>query len=263
MSQNSHHPSYLVGHMVDASRDDDFNHLLEKQLESLDAVTFMLAHELSGPVANIMGLAEMLKIERDGQSPAEHEFAINQIYNFGGEILTLARGLVSLLELQLSQRQLIKKPVVLRQLLSGLVDNFYLKSDEPKIIYDWQHYPEKAEVAADAEKLSKAVEELLVMMLKHTQENEKIVLSVEELQHQNVVCIFIIAETTRLPEEDIRLILEEERKLRVNDVKGRQLSGKLELITAKEIMELHHGTLELYARGPLRGFRLSLPLQTS
>jgi signal transduction histidine kinase len=143
------------------------------------------------------------------------------------------------------------------------VDNFYLKSDEPKIIYDWQHYPEKAEVAADAEKLSKAVEELLVMMLKHTQENEKIVLSVEELQHQNVVCIFIIAETTRLPEEDIRLILEEERKLRVNDVKGRQLSGKLELITAKEIMELHHGTLELYARGPLRGFRLSLPLQTS
>jgi signal transduction histidine kinase len=257
-ASDSGQPNYVVGHVNDMTSTKAFKQLLQSQVESLDAVTFLLAHELSSPVANIMGLADLLKSRVQEPDHQEYLHLYDTIYNFGGEILTLARGLVSLIELQFSRETFEKKDIPLKDMLQRLVKDFYHKPDGKKITIE-NKVNNKVIVHANPERLRKAVEEILVFLLKHIRKDQHIQLTAPTSTQPNCKEICIFTTDLDLPEKMIVEALNRSTRLNLTDVKGKQLSGMLELIIAKEITELHRGKLQFYRHHDASGLLIQLP----
>ncbi|MFP4096100.1 MAG: sensor histidine kinase [Cyclobacteriaceae bacterium] len=251
---------HLVVHLNDITRTRTNLRVLQEQVDSLDAVTFMLAHELSMPVSNIMGLAEYLKASAKEETHSQELHLYDMIYNFGGEILTLSRGLISLIELQLSRQELRRTKIAFKPLLKNILEQLYLKARENKIEVRLDEIDNELEVALNIEKFSKAVEELLVMLLKYSRREEKIYISAQPFATEPTLRLDVLADKVKLPEESIRTALNRDGRLNLEDVKGRQINGIMELIIAKEIIQLHKGQLSFILNDESQGFRISLPL---
>nr|WKN38947.1 hypothetical protein K4G66_09555 [Tunicatimonas sp. TK19036] len=251
--------NYIAGHISDITHTKEQSKFLEDQVESLDTVAFMLAHELSAPIANIMGLTEVLKSRAAQTDEVEYLPLYDSIYNFSGEVLTLARGMVSLLDLQTYKKQFPVESISLNPFIDELIRDFYLKPNTKKIILS------TAEVAADvdlnvhSEKFGKAIEELLVYLLKHIKPNSQILFSTPPVQPQEEVILHITSQYVDLPIESTKQVLSRSSRLNMLDVRGRKMHGLLELVIAKEIIELHQGRLTLCDDTTAQGFKITLP----
>jgi len=62
-----------------------------------------------------------------------------------------------------------------------------------------------------------------------------------------------------LPKESLQQVLDSSTRLQLPDVQGKKLTGMLELVIAKEIIELHKGKLSLYEADGNQGFLIQLP----
>ena len=249
----------LAGHIRDISYEKQNYELLDEQVQSLDVVAFMLAHELSAPVSNIMGLADFLKHMVSEENAREHLHLFDTVYNFGGEILTLARGMVNLINLQVEKAQRIeKRDLPLRSFLENGLKEFYYRHQKSQIKVEVELTGE-LEIHADPDKLKWAIDELLLYLLKISGKKADIIISAprEENKHDDQICIY--AENLDLPKEEIRKILQKSKRLELTDVTGRKISGMLELVIANEIVRLQGGQLSLYEKDNLEGIAIQLP----
>lgn len=249
---------YIAGHITDITYSKESHKLLEEQVESLDIVTFMLAHELSAPVANIMGLAEMLKSKIKDPDLVKYQPLYDTIYNYGREILTLAQGLVSLIDLQSSKDQLKMEEVKLKPLAEKLIKEFYLKSKYNAINVSCTEINTEVTVYVHAEKFKNAIKELLVYLLNH-KSVAQISIIIPSCSNADQTLIWISARGANLSKESIQTVLDRSLRLSTLDVKRQQVRGMLELIIAKEIIELHQGRLELLDDSQQQGFVICLP----
>lgn len=251
----------LAGNIRDVTREQEDYESLSEQVGSLDAVAFLLAHELSAPLANIMGLTDFLKSKVSDHDQEDFLYLYDTIYNFGGEIMTLSRGLVSLIKLQdrksnkISQEELPLQPFLEKEL-----QDFYLRDDKKQIELELD-FSEQVKVWADREKLKLAIGELLLYLIKMSDKAVNIYISTPEAKTQGFddICIYVTG--LDLPKESLQQVLESSTRLRLSDVQGKKLTGMLELVIAKEIVELHEGKLSLYEADGNQGFLIQLPVE--
>nr|WKN38863.1 hypothetical protein K4G66_09125 [Tunicatimonas sp. TK19036] len=248
----------IAGHIRDITHTKEHSKFLQDQVESLDTVMFMLAHELSAPITNMMGLTDMLKNKAAQAGLATDLHLYDSIYNFGGEVLTIAHGLVSLLELQSQKDPLTFTEVSLKPLLGEIINNFYLKPNTKTITLSYTDIREDASVHLHSEKFGKAIEELLVFLVRCSKADGTISLLTPPAAHPNQLELRMVAPGANLAIPSIKQVLDRSSRLSMLDVKGRAMRGMLELVIAKEIVELHQGRLELLEDQPL-GFAIKLP----
>lgn len=252
----------LVGHIRDITYEKQSYELLDEQVQSLDVVAFMLAHELSAPVSNIMGLSDFLKqvvIEEDAK---EHLHIFDTIYNFGGEIMTLARGLVSLINLQLVKTNNVKKThFKLRPFLDNELKDFYFRHQQYQIQVEYE-LSDQLEMYADQRKLKWAIDELLLYLLKMSKKRADIFISAprDEPDKGDQICVY--AKNLDLPKDEIQQVLSKSNRLELTDVAGKKISGMLELVIANEIVQLHGGKLDIYEQDDMEGIVIILPTKT-
>jgi len=250
---------YIAGHISDVTNSMEHSKLLEDQVRSLDTITFMLAHELTSPVTNMMGLSELLKSKAREAGVTQNLQLYDSIYNFGGEVLTLARGLVSLLDLQSGKEPFELEKVNLKDFVDALIANFYLKTSSKTIQLTAEQFDPDMSVQVNPVKFSRAIEEILVYMLKYTQAKGEIIISQAPGPNKEHLTIRITSHSISLSLKSIKRVLDRSSRLSMLDVKGQGVRGMLELVIAKEIIELHQGVLELLDGDEVQGFVISLP----
>jgi len=259
VTQDDNTNKFIAGHISDITYSKENHEVLREQVDSLDTVTFMLAHELSAPIANIMGLAELLKAKVGENDQKNYLNLYDTIYNFGGEVLTVARGLISLIELQAQQQELKLAPCELKALLEELVEEFYFKTDSSSSNLTFEGLNDSLKANLHSEKFTRAVEELLTYLLKHSKHEQQIRIKAEQTRGDKDVLLLITAEQLQLPAKQISSVLDRATRLNMIDVRGTQVRGMLELVIAKEIVELHHGKLSFYNENGTQGFAIILP----
>ncbi|WKN44654.1 PAS domain-containing sensor histidine kinase [Tunicatimonas pelagia] len=250
---------YIAGHISDVSNSIESSRLLQEQVESLDTVTFMLAHELSAPITNIMGLSELLKSKAAGAGLDQHLHLYDTIYNFGGEILTLAHGLVNLLHLQSSKVQFTLEETQLKPFVEKRLHNFYLKPNTRKTELSYSDIDESIIVQVEPVNFAKAIEESLVYLIKHIELNSQISITTPPSYNPNQVTICITSTGVKLSKESVERVLDRSSRLGMLDVTGLKIRGMLELVIAKEVCELHQGRLEMIDRDGEQGLMITLP----
>ena len=250
---------FIAGHISDESRSKENNQLLQEQVESLDTVTFMLAHELTSPVTNIMGLSELLKSKAADAGLDQHRHLYDTIYNFGGEILTLAHGLVNLLHLQSSKDQFTLKETQLKPFVEERLRKFYLKPNAKKIKITHSGIDENITVQIQPANFAKAIEESLIYLIKHIDSDSEISIATPPPHNSDQITICITSTDVVLPEEAVERVLDRSSRLGILDVKGRKVRGMLELVIAKEVCELHQGRLKMVDEDGKQGLKIILP----
>lgn len=249
----------VVGHIRDITREKDNYQLLSEQANSLDVISFMLAHELSAPVSNIMGLTDFLKDKLAKEGHREYLHLFDTVYNFGGEILTLARGLVSLINLQsVKSDKVSKKFFQLRPFLEEELKEFYFRHQHSQIKVEYELNAE-VQVLADQRKLRWAIDELLLYLLKVSKENADIFVDAPEGDDTAYSHICIYAHDPNIPKAEVLKVLETSSRLKLADVTGSKIKGMLELVIANEIIQLHGGRLNLFESEDRKGIEILLP----
>lgn len=252
----------IAGHIRDITYAKEYHSLLEGQVESLDTVSFMLSHELTSPITNIMGLSEVLKSRAIESGETQDLHLYDSIYNFGGEVITVARGLVSLLELQAQRNKLILTKTQLKPFMQELIENFYLKPRNNSASLLCADIREDAYAMIDTEKFGKAIEELLVFLVKRMEGDSTLsFITPPTASNQTKVCI--VGTDVDLPVKAITQVLDRSSRLSMVDVKGGAMRAMLEVVIAKEIIELHQGKLELVEDNSHRGFVIDIPFSES
>ena len=251
----------VVGHIRDTTRQREGYELLHEQVKSLDVVAFMLAHELSAPVSNIMGLADLLKQKVMEPDREAYLHLFDKIYSFGGEILTLARGLVGLIDLQETRSETIEKNTLpLKSFLENSLQDFYFRHEQTTISLA-DEVRDETLITLDEQKFKWAMNELLLYMTKICRSKSNIYIT--EASEDASQKIFIYAENIELPRDNIRQVLCLSIRLELSNVWGKKISGMLELIIANEIVRLHEGMLTFYDDQDRQGFVISLPKATA
>jgi len=250
---------YTAGHISDITHFRQNAQLLENQVENIDTIIFMLAHELSSPITNMMGLADYLRIQGEQGQHIQPAQLYETIYNRGGEVLTLVRGMISLLNFQFDRTPFTLEKVALKPFIEQLIDDFYHKPNAKNTTICCSSVSDDSTAIVQTEKFSTAIKEILVFLLKLADKNEAISLSTPTPSHANQIQLCITTSATPLPKSDIKALLSRSFRLNLSNVKGQKVQGMLELVVAKEICHLHQGMLDIVDEEGQQGLMITLP----
>lgn len=261
--ENGEQIKYISGHIRDITAEKEDYQVLEDQVKGLDTVLFLMAHELSAPTSNIIGLSEMLKYKSKSDAPENYLHFFDIISDLAGETQTITRALIGLIELQYNQEKIKTSPHSLAPLLKECTKILMFSKMHKPYTIDVEDLPAHLMVMVHDDQFSRAIEELLLYIQKYNKQQHNVKIYNQKRQNEHEIDIVIATKDISLPVESINRVLKHKERLELKDVKSNRFKGMLELIITKEILEKHSGKLALYEDHKAKGFVISLPTADS
>ncbi|ETT31725.1 signal transduction histidine kinase [Paenibacillus sp. FSL R5-192] len=230
----------------------------ERELEQskMDLITG-ISHDLRTPLTSIIGYIELLKSE-SFQDKAEYDRFIQNTYNKATHLKKLLDDLFEYTRLNEVNTRLDLKNVDLCQLLDQLLFEFEPLAQEHGIRIEKKLGNAPIMVSLDSDKIARAIDNLLMNALKYSFKPGTIHVRMS-VQHNHV--------TIEVENKGIPLTIEQKNRLfdrfyKVDysrNSEGIQSGSGLGLSIARNIADLHQGTLTLKHTRNVFIFQLSLP----
>jgi signal transduction histidine kinase/ActR/RegA family two-component response regulator len=238
-----------------------------RKLRELDQLKTLFlskaSHELRTPVAAIKGFAENLLDGALGPLQPTQRTSIERIKSNAGRLQHLIEDLLTLGRLEMGHARLQPAPLDLPGFLEHLAMDFAAQAQRQGITLRTELPDGAMDLQADAGRIRQVLDNLVHNALKFTPKGGSIVVSVRE-EADGGAAIFTVADTgPGIPEDEQLKIFERfYQGGRVNQA-APEGSG-LGLTIAREIVELHGGTLWVESRvGEGSRFRFRLPLRAT
>ncbi|SDK46716.1 Signal transduction histidine kinase [Paenibacillus sp. OK060] len=230
----------------------------ERELEKskMDMITG-ISHDLRTPLTSIIGYIELLRTE-SFQDKAEYDRFIQNTHNKATHLKKLLDDLFEYTRLTSVDTQLDLKKVDLYQLLDQLLFEFEPLAQENGIHIEKEIGDSPIMACVDSDKIARAIDNLLMNALKYSVKPGAIHIRMS-MRHEYII---IKVENKGEP-----LTIEQKSKLFDRFYKvdysrsseGIQTGSGLGLSIARNIAELHQGTLTLQHTHNVFTFQLSLP----
>ena len=205
----------------------------------IENYTQILTHELKSPLAAIRGSAELL--QEDMPIEQRKKFLVN-IQNETNRSQRIIDGLLKLSHLE-AQTQLIKKePVNFLELSQDLHDSLQHRLEAKQINLEI-HSPSDIELLCDRNLFLTALTNLLENAIHHSSPRDLIEITAEYSLESNQTIIIIKDAGTGIPDYALPRVFE--RFYSISKPNSSQKSSGLGLPFAKEVIELHQGTIQL------------------
>ncbi|HZK57258.1 MAG TPA: ATP-binding protein [Clostridia bacterium] len=205
-----------------------------------------VSHELKTPLTTIKSYTETLL---DGAID-DKKLSINFLQVVGSEterMARLVRDLLQLSDLDLRQSKWNKKAVDLKEIVEETIQKLdvSIKNKEQKIYFGSGGLEENtAVIYADRDRIGQVVLNLLSNSIKYTPKGGHININIRI--REDTLVLVIEDDGIGIPKEDLARIFE--RFYRVDKARARELGGTgLGLSIAKEIIEAHEGTIEIFS----------------
>lgn len=243
---------------------DDLNSVREQTLKSLkaaqeseqrkDDLLVYLAHDLKTPLTSVLGYLKL--IEDEPQIPPE------LIKKYTGIARTKAERLEELINeffeiTRFSTSKLSLEPVRtnLSRMLMQITYEFNPILKDKKLEWDLK-IPESIEIICDSDKMERAIDNLIRNAISYSYPQSSILFSLTQMDYGVRICVQNKGPT--IPPEKLDRIFEQFYRLdaaRSSDTGGAGLG----LAIAKEIVELHHGSITAYSEDEIVKFIIQLP----
>ena len=213
-----------------------------------------LAHDLKTPLTSVLGYLRLIEDEENLTPEMIAKYSgvarrkaerLDELIN---EFFTIARFTATKLTLEPAK-------VNLSRMLKQITFEFNPILKEKGLEWDLQ-IPDNIEIICDSDKLERTIDNLIRNAVKYSYENTTILCSLAQSPDSVRICIQNKGAT--IPPEKLKRIFEQFYRLdegRSSDTGGAGLG----LAIAKEIVELHHGTISAYSEDEVIKFIITLP----
>ncbi|MHA6528814.1 sensor histidine kinase [Paenibacillus sp. BAC0078] len=221
-----------------------------------------LSHDLRTPLTSIIGYIQLLKTE-SFQDKDEYSRFVQNTYNKAVHLRKLLDDLFEYTRLtSVDDTQLNRKKIDLFQLLEQLLFEFEPLAQENGIQIAKEIGASPISAFVDSEKIARAIDNLLMNALKYSFKPG--VIHVRMIQHSTHITIEVQNKGTPLTEDQVNKLFDRFYKVDFSrSSEGIQVGSGLGLSIARNIAELHQGSLTLHHTGDVFSFQMTLPLYTS
>lgn len=247
--------------------ENDLNHVREQSLQSLqharqieqrkEDLLIYLAHDLKTPLTSILGYLKLLEDEPN--------ISPELIQKYSGIARKKAERLQDLINeffeiTRFSTHQLSLEPAKthLSRMLMQITYEFYPILVEKGLEWELQ-IPENIEIVCDADKLERAIDNLIRNAINYSYSNTKISFSLLSTDTGVTICIQNAGQT--IPPEKLERIFEQFYRLDTSRSSATGNAG-LGLAIAREIIELHCGTITAHSKDETIQFVIQLPFDS-
>lgn len=235
----------------------------ERELEQskMEMITG-LSHDLRTPLTSIIGYIQLLKTE-SFRDKDEYSRFVQNTYNKAVHLRKLLDDLFEYTRLtSVDDTQLNRKEIDLSQLLEQMLFEFEPLAQENGIRIVKEIAPSPTNVYVDSEKIARAIDNLLMNALKYSHKPGAIELRMEKFSTH--IAIEIQNKGTPLNEDQVNKLFDRFYKVDFSrSSEGIQAGSGLGLSIARNIMELHQGSLTLHHTDDVFLFTMLLPLYNS
>ncbi|MBT2770647.1 HAMP domain-containing histidine kinase [Halomonas sp. ISL-60] len=230
----------------------------ERELEKskMDMITG-ISHDLRTPLTSIIGYIELLRTE-SFQDKAEYTRFVENTYNKATHLKKLLDDLFEYTRLTSIDTQLDLRKIDLSQLLDQLLFEFEPLAQENGIHIEKDIGNSPIMAYIDSDKIARAIDNLLMNALKYSFKPGTIYIRMN-MRHENIT-IEVENKGTPLTKEQKDKLFDRFYKVDYSrSSEGIQSGSGLGLSIARNIAELHQGTLTLLHIHNIFTFQLSLP----
>lgn len=227
----------------------------EAEQKKNDLIVY-LAHDLKTPLTSIIGYLTLLRESPD--LSVEHRAKYTGItLDKAYRLEQLINELFDITRFNLQSVVLEKNRVDLTMLLNQIVEEFYPVFAQKNIAVRTSIAP-NITLIADADKLARVFDNLLRNAVNYSYTDTQLRLFAKADEQFVYVCVRNTGD--EIPKEKLDLIFE--KFFRTDSARGTQNGGAgLGLAIAKEIVELHHGTISADSNSEYTDFTVTLPLR--
>ena len=227
-------------------------HFAEQQKNDL---IVYLAHDLKTPLTSVIGYLSLL--EESPELPLEHRakytaIALEKAYR----LEQLINEFFEITRLNLHSVPLQKSNINLSVLLLQLVSEFYPMSEAKGMTVSC-NVPSDIRIYGDADKLARVFDNLLRNAVSYGYENTPV--DIAAIQDKGYAVIRMRNQSDEIPKEKLEHIFD--KFVRLDSSRHSETGGAgLGLAIAKQITELHGGTISVRSKNGCTDFIVSFPL---
>lgn len=220
-----------------------------------DELIVYLAHDIKTPLTSMIGYLSLLN-EIDDMPKQKRKKYIGVALDKSYKLEELINELFDTARYNSEKIILEKEELNLNLMLEQIIDDFYpiLKELNKKINFN---YEEKITLYADSDKLSRGFGNLIKNAINYSKENSDI--NINASKSDKKITITIVNEGKKIPKEKLNKIFEQFYRLDSSRTSKNGGSG-LGLAIAKDIIELHNGTIKANSNEKETTFTIELPI---
>lgn len=200
-----------------------------------------VSHELRTPISMLQGYSEAL-MDDIASSEQERKEIATVINEESLRMGRLVNELLDLARLESGQMRLYTEKVEIKPYIERIAKKFMGIAKENKVVLQAQIETEYDEYIFDADRIEQVLTNLVDNAIRHTEENGSVYISAKSVAKG--LQISVTDTGTGIPTEDLPFVFERFYKADKARTRGRSGTG-LGLAIAKNIIDAHHGTIEV------------------
>lgn len=215
---------------------DDLERMKRERNDFLSSIS----HELRTPLTYLKGYADVAK--RQGLGRDERNEYLSIIQDEAGKMTTLVKDLFDLAKMDQHSFPIQKEALFICDFINVIIQNMKHAYAEKGVNLHFQCKCDDWELEIDPQRFRQVMINLLDNALKHTAPEKSVTVAVE--RENGDLRIMVNDEGAGIPKQDLPYIWD--RLYRVEKSRSRATGGSgLGLTIAKEIVEMHHGTIDV------------------
>lgn len=238
-------------------RESEKNEKLAKENEEKkDELIVYLAHDIKTPLTSMIGYLSILD-EIDDMPKKKQKNYISIALDKSYRLEDLINELFDVARFNSEKIVLEKEELNLNLMLEQIIDDFYptLRELNKSIKLD---YNEPISINGDSDKLSRVFNNLIKNAISYSKEESEIVINLKK--DNNNAIVEVINKGKQISKEKLSKIFE--KFYRLDSARTSRTGGSgLGLAIAKDIVELHNGTIIAESNEEETTFRVTLPLK--
>lgn len=227
----------------------------EAEVRKNDLIVYM-AHDLKTPLTSIIGYLSLVKEEKNLPKDLQEKY-VNISLEKAERLEDLINEFFEITRYNVQNMTVEKSKIDFSMLLNQVVDEFYPLL-LPKGLNFQIAIEEKIIINGDAKKLARVFDNLIRNAINYS--NKETTIEVEAKQEANSVIIKVKDKGEKIPEYKLNQIFEKFYRLDAARTTEKGGAG-LGLAIAKEIVDLHGGTIQVTSNNEITEFCVRLPIQ--
>jgi signal transduction histidine kinase len=240
---------------------EELHQMIEKQrqIEKMkDELITNVSHDLRTPLTSIMGYMRLVK-DHNYQDQAQLNEYVDIAYGKSEQLKKLIEDLFDFTRLNQEGIQLKKEQVSLGQMLEQLVEELVPIAHENQVVFHKEIPRERMLLEIDPDLMVRALENIVMNAIKHSVHPGTI--QVKMQKNGQVIQIIVSNPCEPLSEEEVNRLFERFYRVDYSRSSGKGGAG-LGLAITKNIIELHHGTIDVDYQEPNISLKITLPFSS-